>query len=484
MNKEWFIFKGTHHLGPFSVEELAEMFEKKEISSSTLVWKEGVEKWEPLSKVGTFTFLFHKAIHPSPAPIVTEKRRTIDLPTMSSPRMPAKPELPKAPTEVITHHTPQHVELFDDDLPPPIPLDAILDPMGLHKNKASKKPIGSKNKTRKAILLFSAGLFIIIVAWFAMNEKNSATQLHVKGLMPVYLEKLEMTAMKNTPQFLAELALSLDGQTLWGSTNKNGDIYAVIKMTSIPKRVLGTEDVALTVKGVFNNHLGKFNRMALTTGSKFLPGEYHFHVEGRQIHFLNKTFKSFSAIKFFKSLNHQFAYDGTALIFAGTPREFDKKMDEYQSVILNERLKPYQDKLERIKTFETLINETSQNYLMELERAKTGKNISSFEQKFMKEYSPLLQALVVKANELSKDPKFSEDNVARPIAPYRAQVQIGKQIGEMAADMVTKTANFKKLTEIDKSTLRKEFDKRAMAIKTQIDIDSKQLQDRIDLLSK
>ncbi|MGZ3807673.1 MAG: DUF4339 domain-containing protein [Bacteriovorax sp.] len=50
MNKDWFIFKGTHHLGPFSVEEMVAFYQNKEITDQTLVWKEGVEKWEKFSK--------------------------------------------------------------------------------------------------------------------------------------------------------------------------------------------------------------------------------------------------------------------------------------------------------------------------------------------------------------------------------------------------------------------------------------------------
>ncbi|MGZ3807674.1 MAG: hypothetical protein ACXVCE_06275 [Bacteriovorax sp.] len=363
-------------------------------------------------------------------------------------------------------------------MPPPVPLDAILAPFGEQKLKKS----GTKRS--KYVLFFASVIFIVVVAWFGMNEKQSSISLKLKGLMPVYLEKLEMTAMKSSPQFEVAMALSLDSQTLWASTNKDGEIQAVIKLTSVPKKVLGTERVAVTVKGEFKNHVGKFSRMILSEGSKFLSGEYKVHVEGRQTHFINRQFKSLSAIGFFKSLNKTFTYDGTTLIYPGTPREFDKKIDEYQSSIAGEMLRPYQDKLERVQTFESLLNATSQNYLMELENAKTGKAISAFEAKFVREISPLLQSLVVKAGELAKDPKFNEEGISNAIAPYREQVLLGKQIGEMASDMITKTEKIKKLTDKEKSALKAEFDKRARAIKLQIDLNVKKLNDQIGKMSK
>ena len=500
MNKEWFVFKGTHHLGPFSAEEIAEFYQCKVISPHTLICKEGNEKWEPISKVPVFSHLFgvvQKTIElPKPAsvkkeielPPVTQKKAPPKTPAKTEsdeapPPLPHIPTLPKAaPTESVTAHAEGQVELFDDELPPPIPLDAILDPKG--EIKIRMKTEAKKSRTSKYFLFAISVLFIVVVAWFGMNEREAGIQLRIKGLMPVYLEKLEMAATRNTPKFEVAAALALDSQSLWVSNNKPGVVQAVIKLTSIPKRVLGTEDVTVTVKGEMKDHVGKFTRMTLTKGSKFLPGEYNIHAEGKQTHFINQHFKSLSAIAFFKSLNKSFTYDGTTLIYPGTPREFEKKLADYQSTITNELLKPYQDKLERIQTFESILNQTSQNYLMELEKAKTGKAMVSFEQKYIKEISPLLQALVVKANELSKDPKFNEEGKVGVIAPYREQILIGKQLGEMASDMITKTEKFKKLTDKDKSELRTEFDKRARGIKLQIDLNVKRLEDRINTISK
>jgi hypothetical protein len=148
-------------------------------------------------------------------------------------------------------------------------------------------------------------------------------------------------------------------------------------------------------------------------------------------------------------------------------------------------LKPYQDKLERVQTFESILNATSQNFLMELEKAKKGSDITHFETKFIKEISPLLQTLVVKASELSKDPSINEEDRSKQVvAPYREQVLLGKQIGEMASDMITKTTKIKKLTDKEKSALKIEFDKRAKAIKLQIDMNVKKIEEQIQKISK
>lgn len=448
MNKEWFVFKGTHHLGPFSKEEIAEFYHSKEISDQTLVWKEGSPSWEPLHKTAFFEFLFKPTI-------------AVDAP----PPIPSIPVLPKAPKDSVD----------DEELPPPIPLDAILDPTG--EFRQNKNMTETSNRWPFAIGLF---IFVAVIAWYGMTQRDANIQLRIRGLMPVYLEKLETMATKKSNHFEAELALSLDGLTLWGSSNYPGLINVKMELKSIPKRVLGTDDVELLVKGDFDSHLGKFTRMTLLRGSKFLPGEYTVHVSGKEIHYINRHLKKLSQFSFFRSFNKSYSYDGRVLIYAGTPREFEKRLADYAESIFREKLKPFQDKLERIQTFESILNATSQNYLLVLETAKTGSAIKQFEAKFIKEISPLLQTLVVKANELAKDPVMSEQELSRfVVAPYRDQVLLGKQIGEMASDMITKTIKIKKLSDKNKSDLRLEFDKKAKNIKLQIDMNIKKLEQEI-----
>lgn len=472
MNKVWFIFKGTHHLGPFSVEEIAAFYQAKEITEQTMIWKEGSEKWELLLKVSEFSFLFHKEM-PKPAVPLDQPAVPEELP----PPLPPIPSLPKKIPKIVSTEAEPSLAV-QDDLPPPIPLDAILDPTGEQKLNFDKKPKQS-SRSSKYVLFGVAVIFIILMGRFWLNEQQSAINLRIRGVMPVYHERLEMTASKITPKFEVAMALSLDGQTLYASTNKSGDIQTVIKLTSVPRRVLGTEDVVVTVKGDLKNHVGKFMRMNLSKGARFLPGDYTVHAEGREVHFINRHFKSLSGLGFFKSLNKSYVYDGEALIYSGTPREFEKKMADYKEILIAELQRPYQDKLERIQTLESLLNQTSQNYLMELEKAKTGKTISNFERKFIKEISPLLQSLVVKGHELAQDPKFNEEGKTGVIAPYKEQVLLGKQIGEMASDMITKTSTYRQLTEKDKLALKAEFDRRSRTIKMQIDLNARQLEEEL-----
>ena len=485
MNKEWFIFKGTHHLGPFSLAEMEEFFTIGEINAQSLVWREGAEKWEALSKSRELEFLIkNRGKKPqmpdtNPAPPVKKAKALPDLPP-ELPDLPDDPPPPFMPKFLHPHDGPVVAE-DDFDEPPPIPLDALLNPLG--KRPVFKKKESFYSANSKLILGLMAAIFIVVVGWFFLNEKSSSIQIRVKGVMPVYVEKLQEIAAQKTPSIVVSMALSLDGKSLYASTNKDGEILTIIKLKSIPKRVLGTTDVELMVRGVIRDHVGEYDKMQLVSGPQFIPGEYYIDFTGRKVFFLNRWFKVLNRIGFFKKLNTTYNYQTTALIYAGTPREFEKKLLEYQESITNEKLKPFNDKLERIQTFSSLLNKTVEDYLLYLEKIKKPKEISSFEKQYIKEVSPIIQELVNAAHDMSKMSEAQDFDTRYRVATYTSQMQLGKQIGEMASDMITVTGGLKKINDEEKFKLKKQFEARYKTIKSQIDAQVTLLQAEIQKIS-
>ncbi len=491
MNKEWFIFKGTHHLGPFSVEEMEEFFTVGEINGQSLVWREGAEKWEALSKSRELEFLFKK---PTKKPQMPDT----NLPPLPQTKAPAAkavklpdlpPDLPDLPEDLpppimpkfLHPHDGPSVGPDDFDEPPPIPLDALLNPLG--KRPDFKKKESSYGNNSKLIFGVLVALFAVVLTWFFLNEKSSSIQIRVKGVMPVYVEKLQEIAAQKTPSIVVGMALTLDGKTLYASTNKDGEILTIIKMKSLPKRTLGTEDVEIMVRGVIRDHLGEYGKMQLVSGPQFVPGEYNIDFTGRKMFFLNRWFKSLNGIGFFKKLNTTYNYETTALIYAGTPREFEKKLMEYKDTITNEKLKPFNDKLERLQTFSSLLNQTVEMYLLSLEKIKKPKDISSFEKDYMKNISRIIQDMVVSANENAKTTEGQQFDTRYNVATYASQIQLGKQIGEMASDMITETENLKKIGDSEKAQLKSRFEARYKNIKSQIDAHITKLQAEIQKIS-
>jgi hypothetical protein len=465
MNKEWFIFKGTHHLGPYSKEEMAEFYANGELTAHSLVWREGAEKWEALNKSRELSYM-----------IVPEEDEFPDLPPL--PPIPMDDD--DAPPPVLPQFLhPQSEDHFDG--PPPVPLDALLDPQGSTRTFKKKSGIYSTNSPR-IIFASIAVVFAIVLAWFIINEQSAGIQLRVKGLMPVYLEKLQETASQKTPSISLAMALSLDGKTVFASTNKDGEIISIIKLRSIPKRTLGTEEVEIMVRGIIKDHLGEFARMQLIKGPQFVPGEYTVEFAGRRMHFLNRHFKFLNDIEFFKELNTNYNYETQALIFAGTPREFEKKLAEYSETLTTEKLKPYHDKLERLQTFQSLLNKTMEDYLLALEKLSKPKDISGFETNYIKEVSPIIQSLVQEAQAIAQKEE-PDANASASVAPFGNQVLLGKEFGELASDMITETGALKKIGAPEKAKLKTKFEARYKTLKAKIDNYISTLQAEIQKIS-
>lgn len=114
MNKVWFIFRGDHHLGPFSAREILRMYEEGKITGQTLLWAEGDSGWkalhlqERLVQVRATPVTPKVAPKPKQKPAPTPPKKTVV--DQVGKKVPDVPKVPKA----------SKVNL-DKDLPPDLP---------------------------------------------------------------------------------------------------------------------------------------------------------------------------------------------------------------------------------------------------------------------------------------------------------------------------------------------------------------------------
>lgn len=467
MNKEWFVLKDSHHEGPYSSNELMEMYRQKTINAHTLVWKEGIGEWKEMR-----TLL--KAEAP-PVPTVS----------LSEPKLPPLPSsLPTKKTEPVKKTAPL-VKHIADEMPPPVPLDAILDPGGKSNIFKPKKVNKAHSKVWMLLLVF--GAFVAICVWFLNDpSEHSSAQIKIRGVMPVYVERLQDAATSNLESFQASMALSMDAKTIYVSINRSGSIITKIKLHSIPKRVLAVDEVEIALQGTVENHLGTFGKLKFIKGKQFYPGEYEMEFVGKRIHPITQKFPFLKTFPVIKNLNQTLSFSNRVLLYSGTPREFEKKLLEYQEKVLEEKLTPANATLETMKTYSSLLNKTTEEYVDLLYKMKSGSEISKFEKKYINEISGIIQAMMVEA--LDKNKKLEATNQAEEFKLlYKnnlAVIDIGKSIGEMASDMITETKSKKSLNDKTRHAMRADFEKRYKAIKDRISSFTSATQKEIEDIKK
>lgn len=48
---QFFVMRGQQKLGPFSLEEMKNLWQRGQIESETLYWQKGMDEWSPLSQI-------------------------------------------------------------------------------------------------------------------------------------------------------------------------------------------------------------------------------------------------------------------------------------------------------------------------------------------------------------------------------------------------------------------------------------------------
>lgn len=472
MNSEWFLFKGTHHIGPFTSSEIEVMYKRGDIVRSVLIWKEGEKSWEPLFKVSRFQKLFENE---APEEIKSEPIKTAckivvnivesvpDLPPMPSEAPKTKklpPSLKKGPVEFDREKTVPNLKLSipDDEVPPPIPMDVFESVPKIQKPTFNKPMFNKKFEGVSGIdyskwsLGIIAVIFIAIFSWHFLFQTKDEVHFKIRNLMPLYVEKLENTASEMSLSPKVFLALSMDGSTLYMSSNRSKEMDVSIKLTSIPGRILGKSGGVMTFRGKVLDHLGEFNKVYYTNGQDFSPGEYTYEIHVVEKHFINTYFPIFYKLGITKNLNKKYSLKGKELIFASSPRDFELKMNRFLQEEINKQLRPLQEKRERLSTLNSLLDQMMAIFKEVVLSAKTGKDIKPFQDQYMKNISPLLQTMV------------SKDN-----SETVSQNELIKEISGLSVELISKVSPLKKIKKEEKEKIISTSKSHSDQIKTHIE---------------
>lgn len=468
MNSEWFLFKGTHHIGPFTSQEIEVMFKRGDILKTVLVWREGEASWEPLFKMTDFQFLLtSESIESNPesdiipsvptsTKIVVNKVKKLPEPLKSNLR-----EIPKDKT--VTNFK---LQIIEDDLPPPLPLDVFeqkLNPSNSTGLDFSRKFTGVEGKDYSRFSLI--GIMIACIAvfiWYFVFQAQDSVHFKIRDLMPQYVEKLEVNAAKVSLTPTISMALSMDGRTLYMSSNSSKELDIAAKLRTVKNRVLGKSEGELLLRGKVIDHLGSFDKMYFTNGQEFAPGDYDYEIHVTEKHFLNMYFPAFSKFPFAKKLNKKYTLKGTDLIYASSPREFASKIKIYKDGELGLIVRPIKENIERLATISSLLTQMTNQYIELAPKMKTGSDTKLFVNFHQQKIAPLLQSLIV--DPATADGKYNE---------------YIKDVSGLALTIITKSSTFKKIKPKDREILIMHINKDVELINMKIEQETKILEEKL-----
>ncbi len=374
-------------------------------------------------------------------------------------------DLPSLPTDDVEENVEivEEVVISSDDLDDEPDFKTEAEP--------DAKPIIKVKRTKDSKPILMMGIFVCLVsigfvASAFINKKSTVT---LSGVSKT--SRLSLMSYINGPveNGLKIKIKKINGKSsFWLVSNYRLDAKVLVTLSSKKNRTLGLEKVNIEGEGSFHSGAAYLSNIKMKDGLSITPGEYHYSVAfyPRGMSFrINNILKNYFNINFYKAELSQTDFNGDVIFYKKGEREFEKKIKQFHLTIDKKIRDPLKEQLSRYKTFDGLLERAFSHYVSKIDSMKNGSDVSVFEILYNKDVGPFLRDLMIDANRihianLNIDPQKSK--------VYDEIFNIGRQIGEMASDMVTDTIKYTKLKKKNRAVLKKKFAKIFSEIKLEI----------------
>ncbi len=277
---DWFIIKENDHQGPFEESLLIEMNEMGEITSDTLVWKEG------LKDPGTLKELI----------------------------LEAPPELP--PEEPVYNPYKVLNKAKEDRIAPPPP-----------PSKETKRP--KKKRSKRGPMAFVLFLLLILgglggLYFYSKTLENDFAR--PAGMGTSDYKRLLEVAKDKSDEVKFGWAMARDKSKLWMAVNLPYEGAVNIKVTSAPKMILADEEIEAKANGKLEKGLVEFNEFQFNSGQRIVEGRYLIEVRSGELK-APLIYKAFGKGSF--ELSHQ----DVALLSLMSPERFSEALKDFTKKI-------------------------------------------------------------------------------------------------------------------------------------------------------
>lgn len=503
--KHWFIFRGDHHLGPFSFEEILDKVKLAEIDDDVLTWCEGNQDWLPVLEQPAIKKALRTEESQQVAQEIAQKQKQIELEAQLQEQLIAKQaEMEEARLEAIRLEEESLIEEVpptvpidslssDLEVPPPLPPLPIVEdfeeeeegaPEGITAaliesseqgedfqvftfvekdiNGSDDEYSDSVEKTGEitpkvddeplsgyrlygAMALSLVGLcFFVYLILQTVTEKRKL--YNVAGRDKDALYSVMTRPFKGVP--IHRMRPAKDLNSLWLATNFPDEAVLYMTLKSIPGRFIGTGLVEVQGQARLIGGAALFDELEVLKGETLHIGEYEYEIKGKRVGLKGKLSEAFGQkailkeVKFLRNEDQEFVLKGKLLLSPYAEEKFESKLKDHQEYVQKTIVKPLKDRLERYKTFMGLLERMSSLYQSTMGRITKGKSIYLFENRYNEEVGPFLRDLIIDCNRIHLSLFNLDPNESKA---YEEVMNYGKDIGVVASDMVTKTRKYRTL---------------------------------------
>ncbi|PIP94142.1 MAG: hypothetical protein COW00_07970 [Bdellovibrio sp. CG12_big_fil_rev_8_21_14_0_65_39_13] len=505
MNQKcWFIFNQDHHLGPFDADEIRSRFHRGELTMESQLWTEGMVGWTAYRDIEAFHKTGEKKAEQPPEPqwkkSLQEANRQLDQiePERVQKKLASLPRQEEIQVEEELGPELKVVEEFlaleeEEELPPPLPPlpieeeeaveihedevpdflevvptqeEMVEDHTGEFEIQALNEEAPEETETDETAphpVRWWSGMILMVIAlvaliWFIWPKKLVAPFNDLSDAQRSVLTHFA----KNAPDknWLFKLMVDKEKGKLFVAANKSDRAKLTVHMRGTPDKLLSLENSEMMATLDLNDYFGSSSELTLNVGTSIAYGEYQVDISGRtsgwkpRLMSLLNTWPVFKDMTFVKFYNPEVIYSGKLMIFNGSQKQLEEKLTEFSKAIENKKVMPLKDQLQSLQSMYAFHQAIKELFIDYLDRITKGKSIVGFERKYNLEIGIPLSALILENNKRSVEAMNVDKEQSKQ---YDVLMRQGKELGSIAADIVTRIKKMGKLRSNDKVKLHDYF---------------------------
>lgn len=484
MNKVWFVFRGDHHLGPFSPREIMLLYEEGKITADTPLWCEGDNGWRALR----LQERLWKVEAPRSVPVakstvkakVATLKKAEELPPLPPLPAEAPPDIPPTPKPVEKAPEPVLKQEEVSDFDPEVETEVALEsPFSEQKPLPENEEIHeledfyeeeASARTFKATHWACAGASVLAIIFlcyqFFMTSVGpfswgGSGLRRLVGLSSDVQEQLYRFARENEGEFKVALALGNRGQSIWLSSGLAGEGDVELVLASKSGEILGKSEVLVKSRAPYFGKAALFENFKYLKGQNMVPGRYRAYVHYYANGFWDGVRSRLGLSELSRTVEFDYLYYlGAAADFEGVLAAFQQKNEEAQKLLNEEKLAPLHMKLEYYVTLKELGEKLMTLYEASLGEMKSGNQMSIFTSRYAREIEPLFRPLTLESKARMEDPTLTDGDRKE----WNEIHMFYRSLGDLVSDMQTMTSRRKTLNPDSKERLLRIFNARTSEI--------------------
>lgn len=507
MTKHWYIYRKDHHLGPFTVMNLRELYLRGSLLGTEQLWREGDPGWRLLKEYDGIRYilgieddnLFIKSYQEWIDGVFVQPSKEIRV-EQGPPELPGipgedisegPPDLPPIPDEGTTSAVDITNEVIEE------PFDSSVDQTIVDDNctyedvqdeqqegieQASNEfddvtssfKIKSKSRRLKNTFITLLVLTILIspfLGFYFLDKDHGVTNLPFNP--PEYARKAIWNTIKsNKVNCKIKILMDKSGKKMWLTSNFHFPAQIELHFTSLDKKILSTQPISFRSKLLLENHLAQIKKVVYEKGKKLIPGSYRVTLKGKRIGFTAKVLNKIYSNSWAKYLRviydpHLVFYSTTvAFVAHGDPGKFEKKIKDFLHKQKLSKLAPYKSWIQKYKTLSYTLGQLKVMIHDHITIYKRKKDLYRFEQDYSSYVGGLIQNIIVE----EQKNKFKADKKS-PVYDYQKKflsfaIESSRLGGKVVTALEKRKRRFHKRW---KNAFIGHFDKRITKLQTKID---------------